>query len=110
MRNCCLLALILTLCSQPTLQAQLAAFPGAEGVAKNITGGRGGDVYKVTNLKDSGAGSFRIGIHNAPTSGRTIVFDVAGTINLASSLDFNGKDNITVAGQTAPGGGITLSG
>lgn len=101
-------ACLLVAAPSPTA-AQLLAFPGAEGVARYVTGGRGGDVYKVTNLSDTGPGSLRYGIQTAPGSGRTIVFDVAGTIQLGSSLDLN-RDNITIAGQTAPAGGVTLAG
>src|SRR6266571_2161710 len=85
---------------------ELLAFPGAEGFGWFATGGRGGDVYQVTTLDDAGPGSLREGIASAKGP-RTIVFQVAGTIQLKSRLTLD-KSAITIAGQTAPGDGITL--
>ncbi|MDO5403320.1 MAG: pectinesterase family protein, partial [Eubacteriales bacterium] len=94
---------------------KIIAFPGAEGGGMYATGGRGGDVYTVTNLEDYKQGetpiegSLRYGVETAG-EGRIIVFNVAGTINLKQTLTFRDKKNITLAGQTAPGDGITIAG
>lgn len=84
------------------------AFPGAEGFGANAKGARGSaspTVYHVTNLNDSGAGSLRDAVS---TSGRVVVFDVGGLIRVGSPIVF--ASNLTIAGQTAPGGGVTLYG
>ncbi|WP_433058646.1 RICIN domain-containing protein [Dactylosporangium sp. CS-033363] len=81
------------------------AFPGAVGFGAAASGGRGGSVYHVTNLNDSGSGSFRDAVS---ASNRIVVFDVGGYIGLSSAVSV--KSNLTIAGQTAPGGGIGIMG
>ena len=84
---------------------QVLAFPGAEGFGKYTSGGRGGKVVVVSNLNDSGPGSLREALElNEP---RIVVFEVAGTIALESPLEVN-HGNLTIAGQSAPGEGISI--
>jgi pectate lyase len=101
------------LLASPACTAQIAttppqhlpAFPGAEGAGAQSLGGRGGRVIVVTSLADSGPGSLRAAVE--ARGPRTVVFAVAGTIVLAKPLKIS-EPRITIAGQTAPGGGITL--
>lgn len=83
----------------------LPAFPGAEGFGRYAVGGRGGSIYHVTNLNDSGSGSFRDAV---TTPNRIVVFDVSGVIRLQSALVF--AKNLTILGQTAPGEGVQIYG
>lgn len=82
------------------------AFPGAEGYGQNALGGRGGQVLKVTNLDDSGPGSFRAACE--ALGPRIVVFEVGGRINLSSTVNVT-NPFITIAGQHSVGDGITLS-
>ena len=99
-----LVVITTAICSLAAMaQDQVPAFPGAEGHGRYTTGGRGGETVHVTNLNDKGAGSLREAVSKP---NRTVVFDVGGVIALASDLVI--KDNITIAGQTAPYPGITI--
>lgn len=100
-----LLALVCALLIPTTAMAQQLAFPGAEGYGRFASGGRGGVVYVVDSLADSGVGTLRECVE--ATGPRTCVFAVSGDIFLATTLRLRNPD-ITIAGQTAPGQGIQL--
>ncbi|RYU78571.1 pectate lyase [Hymenobacter persicinus] len=97
--------LALTLGLAGPAAAQQLAFPTAEGFGRFAQGGRGGTIYHVTTLADAGPGSLRDAVSQP---GRTVVFDVGGVIQLKSPLQ--ASPNLYLAGQTAPGEGITVYG
>lgn len=89
------------------LQAKIPAFPGAEGGGAFTSGGRGGKVFVVKTLADSGPGSFREACEQG--GARTIVFNMAGIIHLKTPVIIRAP-YITISGQTAPGDGVCIAG
>ncbi len=89
------------------VQADIPAFPGAEGGGAFTQGGRGGNLFVVTSLEDSGKGTFREACE--AVGARTIVFNVSGIIRLKQRISMRAP-YVTIAGQTAPGDGICIAG
>ena len=101
-----LLSAIALACTTIATNAQQLAFPGAEGYGAYATGGRGCQVVHVTNLNAAGTGSLADAVSQ---SNRFVVFDVGGVIDITGK-SITISSNITIAGQTAPGEGITIYG
>jgi len=101
----CFLTILLTGLIIHQNLAQTLAFPGAEGFGRFAEGGRHGEVYIVTNLNDSGPGSFRDAVSQP---NRIVVFEVGGIIQTNSRIVV--AHNVTIAGQTAPGDGVVIYG
>ncbi|KAF4499399.1 pectate lyase C [Fusarium agapanthi] len=99
------LSLLLALTASSVAQAAQLAFPGAEGFGRYGVGGRQGEVYKMTNLNDSGTGSLRDAVSKP---NRIVVFDIGGVIKISERIVVS--KNIYIAGQTVPGGGIVVYG
>jgi len=89
--------------------SELPAFPGAEGFGYATTGGRGGEVYHVDSYELTGPGTLHDALTTAGDTPRTIVFDISGDITIPKIVVKN-KSDITIAGQTAPGDGVTIRG
>jgi hypothetical protein len=87
-------------------QATIPAFPGAWGGGMYSFGGRGGKIYVVSNLNDSGPGSFREACEAAGP--RTVIFNVAGVIHLKERIRIRAP-YITISGATAPGDGVCFA-
>lgn len=112
-------AMLLLIAGLGTASAQSAdgvlAFPGADGFGKYTTGGRGGEVYYVTTTEDCTDSNLKEGTlrwalnHDNGGKPRIILFNVSGTIYLNSVLRFK-YPNVSILGQTAPGGGVCLAG
>jgi len=102
----CLILCFLLLASRAASAAEPIAFPGAVGWAAQTSGGRGGQIIRVTNLDASGPGSLRAALS---TSGpRIVVFEVGGVIDLNRETLLLTEPFVTIAGQTAPSPGITI--
>ena len=106
-RSCLFLAFLWIFATGSSAQAQTLAFPGAEGFGRFAKGGRGGRVIEVTNLNESGSGSLREALE--ASGARTVVFRVSGTIEVNDRIRIS-NPSITIAGQTAPGEGVTVKG
>ena len=106
--------LLILLFSVLMSKAQTLAFPTAEGYGKYASGGRGGAVVEVTNLQDDPnnpiVGSLRWALQQHKGEPLTVVFRVSGTIDLNGHDLRSKRNNVTIAGQTAPGDGICIKG